>query len=70
MKKHLLCILLSLSSLIACNTKRERIEEGAYNPYDTSEETENNDVSGDTIYSTDSVAANLKLYEPGAKHSK
>jgi len=69
MKKYILYLLLSLFILTACNIKRERIEEGAYNPYDTSEETEAQDAKSDTIYATDSVAVNLRLYEPGTQKS-
>jgi len=70
MKKQIIYFCFGLSLLIGCNIKRERIEEGAYNPYDTSEETETNEVKGDTIYATDSAASNLQLHEPGKKQLK
>lgn len=46
----------------ACSVKGARTEEGAYNPYDTSE-LENANAMSDTLYSIDTVIKNFKLQE-------
>jgi len=66
--KTISLIIIAFLLCAACNAKGPGAEEeGAYNPYDTSE-LENIESSSDTIYTMDSVAKSFKLHELNLKN--